>query len=129
MPAFSDPFEASDCVAAIPGEDAIVVRPRDPYRVIREVFQVLLRSGCLTKESRRHLVQAFRVALDPALERRITAAVSERWDGDEARALADAIAEEAWGGIEPADPAFSVEVTAADAHPASDDTGELAVLQ
>lgn len=92
MPAsFAAYDRARSCLIPIRGEDAVILSPAQPHRLLREVFQVLLAHGGLTRETRRHLVHAFGVALEPKMERRIVAALSERWDGDLARGLSEAL--------------------------------------
>lgn len=94
-------FEAYDRAAAtitpVRGEDAVILTPLDPRRVLLEVFEALVSYGGLSRETRRHLIAAFKVSLlDGPLERRVLAALAERWDGESARGLAEALADIVW---------------------------------
>lgn len=91
-------FEAYDAARAtvtpIDGEDAVILAPLQPRRVLREVFEALVCYGGLSRDTRRHVIHAFRTCLlNEALERRVLGALSERWDGESARGLADALAD------------------------------------
>jgi hypothetical protein len=52
------------------------IRTREPYRVLREVWILLLRDAGLTPETRRHLRVAYDAALEPRLEPKLRRVLS-----------------------------------------------------
>lgn len=94
-------FESYDrarvTVIPVEGEDAVILSPLRPRRVLREVFTALVSYSGLSQDTRRHLIHAFKTSqLNEPLERRVLAALSERWDGESARGLSDALADIVW---------------------------------